>query len=104
VFPARYELNSYTVFRKRLVSKRLTKLSAALSSLSQLDIHMFCPVSIKSSHSQIRSCVTRLVEEFHKPHDTANYSNGQVRMVNSRAASRIRPVSICFFFKFLTLL
>jgi hypothetical protein len=23
VFPARYELNSYTVFRKRLVSKRL---------------------------------------------------------------------------------
>jgi hypothetical protein len=25
VFPARYELNSYIVFRKRLVSKRLTK-------------------------------------------------------------------------------
>jgi hypothetical protein len=24
VFPARYELNSYIVFRKRLVSKRLT--------------------------------------------------------------------------------
>jgi hypothetical protein len=26
VFPARYELNSYIVFRKRLVSKRLTAL------------------------------------------------------------------------------
>jgi hypothetical protein len=25
VFPARYDLNSYIVFRKRLVSKRLTK-------------------------------------------------------------------------------
>jgi hypothetical protein len=25
VFPARYELNSYIVFRKRLVSKRLKK-------------------------------------------------------------------------------
>jgi hypothetical protein len=25
VFPARYELNSYIVFRKRLVSKRLNK-------------------------------------------------------------------------------
>jgi hypothetical protein len=25
VFPARYELNSYIVFRKRLVSKRLSK-------------------------------------------------------------------------------
>jgi hypothetical protein len=25
VFPARYELNSYIVFRKRLVSKRLTR-------------------------------------------------------------------------------
>jgi hypothetical protein len=27
VFPARYELNSYIVFRKRLVSKRLTQLN-----------------------------------------------------------------------------
>jgi hypothetical protein len=26
VFPARYELNSYIVFRKRLVSERLRKL------------------------------------------------------------------------------
>jgi hypothetical protein len=26
VFPARYELNSYIVFRKRLVSKRLSKI------------------------------------------------------------------------------
>jgi hypothetical protein len=25
VFPARYELNSYIVFRKRLVSKRLSR-------------------------------------------------------------------------------
>jgi hypothetical protein len=39
VFPARYELNSYIVFRKRLVSKRLTvrhfgfKLSFFFSSL-----------------------------------------------------------------------
>jgi hypothetical protein len=27
VFPARYELNSYIVFRKRLVSKRLKKVA-----------------------------------------------------------------------------
>jgi hypothetical protein len=27
VFPARYELNSYIVFRKRLVSRRLRRLS-----------------------------------------------------------------------------
>jgi hypothetical protein len=30
VFPARYELNSYIVFRKRLVSKRLSSLASCL--------------------------------------------------------------------------
>jgi hypothetical protein len=31
VFPARYELNSYIVFRKRLVSKRLTTMQCHIS-------------------------------------------------------------------------
>jgi hypothetical protein len=30
VFPARYELNSYIVFRKRLVSKRLSHITSPL--------------------------------------------------------------------------
>jgi hypothetical protein len=34
VFPARYELNSYIVFRKRLVSKRLT----AIRKSSQISV------------------------------------------------------------------
>jgi hypothetical protein len=42
VFPARYELNSYIVFRKRLVSKRLNitlLLSVAMITLHESIIH-----------------------------------------------------------------
>jgi hypothetical protein len=36
VFPARYELNSYIVFRKRVVSKRLSTINISFSGIRQL--------------------------------------------------------------------
>jgi hypothetical protein len=36
VFPAKYELNSYIVFRKRLVSKRLRVLEASICVMKVL--------------------------------------------------------------------
>jgi hypothetical protein len=45
VFPARYELNSYTVFRKRLVSKRL---------MSEAEGQLYCYFCIGSTLRLVR--------------------------------------------------
>jgi hypothetical protein len=44
VFPARYELNSYIVFRKRLVSKRLNTriMSSDLIRVTDALMRYFC--------------------------------------------------------------
>jgi hypothetical protein len=44
MFPARYELNSYIVFRKRLVSKRLMLLNTTCNSVWMSDtVSKHCP-------------------------------------------------------------
>jgi hypothetical protein len=43
VFPARYELNSYIVFRKRLVSKRLI----SFSNIREGSLVVWCTVSCR---------------------------------------------------------
>jgi hypothetical protein len=40
VFPARYELNSYIVFRKRLVSKRLSRHKDYLNVAFKIKLHI----------------------------------------------------------------
>jgi hypothetical protein len=47
VFPARYELNSYIVFRKRLVSKRLSKEEIIAAALPSAVVLMFTLVTYR---------------------------------------------------------
>jgi hypothetical protein len=61
VFPARYELNSYIVFRKRLVSKRLRDNSALPCPVLSLPI---CCVTVESrlrnGRWKNKDCIVRL--------------------------------------------
>jgi hypothetical protein len=43
VFPARYELNSYIVFRKRLVSKRLSKATTLPRIMLYINVNIKFP-------------------------------------------------------------
>jgi hypothetical protein len=51
VFPARYELNSYIVFRKRLVSKRLMQVN-------------LCSVHVRAQHCILRGFTHHVIPNF----------------------------------------
>jgi hypothetical protein len=52
VFPARYELNSYIVFRKRLVSKRLIMRSVCINFIGQFfHSYLICDSGLRQVHS-----------------------------------------------------
>jgi hypothetical protein len=59
VFPARYELNSYIVFRKRLVSKRLSGFSSeARTEFTRFVVQVKFSDLVDSSVERINTFIT----------------------------------------------
>jgi uncharacterized membrane protein YqhA len=60
VFPTRYELNSYIVFRKRLVSKRLSMIVVCIPIILSCLIFQRSVVHILYSEVSVLTSITEL--------------------------------------------
>jgi hypothetical protein len=98
VFPARYELNSYIVFRKRLVSKRLnTVLQNSLSvsyitNSSVLRSSLFPFLGIRyNGYDSNRQFCNNLLTQFSQLIKQVRAANEITKQETISAASRLRP-------------